>query len=143
MSTNAARREILAELIEASGKRLVELENSVILERRYLADLKERHSNIPASSATARKAKRKKTILTKGSIEPGSLTHQIVALLEENGQTMRAADIARELLRRGATTTAKRGMLPMVVSSLSRRKNVFQKVARGEYTLIQNRKSVG
>ncbi len=139
MSNNAARREILGELIEASGKRLAELENSVTFEQRYLADLKERHGNISTTGPVKRRIIRTKPILTKGSIEPGSLTDQIVGVLKDSGETMRASNIARELTKRGATTTAKGGMLPMVISSLSRRKNLFHKVARGQYKLIQSR----
>ena len=139
MSSNTAKREVFGELIEAAEKRLAELEGSAAIERRYLADLKERQCNIPTTNSPRGKVKRKKPILTKGSIEPGSLTDQIVGVLKDSGETMRASNIARELTKRGATTTAKGGMLPMVISSLSRRKNLFHKVARGQYKLIQSR----
>ena len=137
MSTATTERDVLHEMIEASRQRIAQLEQDVAFERRYLADLVNRRGNLPKDDSNVGKKKRDRPVLSKGSIEPGSVTDQIVTLLKERGQTMRAADIARELVDRGATTTAKKGMLPMVLSSLSRRRNLFQKVGRGQYRLLE------
>ena len=65
-----------------------------------------------------------------------SLADHIKDLLRENGRPMQAADIARKLDERGVPTTSKRGLLPMVMSSLIRRKDVFQRTnKRGQYKL--------
>ena len=137
MSTATTERDVLHEMIEASQQRIAQLEQDVAFERRYFADLVKRRDNLPKDDSNVGKKKRDRPVLSKGSIEPGSVTDQIAKLLQERGQTMRAADIARELVDRGATTTAKGGMLPIVLSSLSRRKNVFRKVGRGQYRLLE------
>ncbi len=137
MDAATTKRDVLDELIQASEQRTAQLEEAVAFERRYLADLVKRRDDLPKSGKT----KRARPVLSKGSIEPGSVTDQIVTLLKERGQTMRAADITRELVDRGATTTAKGGMLPMVLSSLSRRKNLFRKVTRGQYRLAESQNS--
>ena len=143
MSTATAKRDVMDELIQASQQRIVQLEEDAAFERRYLADLVKRRDDLPKGGDNVAKKKRAGAVLSKGAIAPGSLTDQIVTLMKDRGKTMRAADIAKELTARGATTTAKGGMLPMVLSSLSRRKNVFRKVARGQYRLAENRGSAG
>ena len=139
MSTATTERDVLHEMIETSQQRIAQLEQDVAFERRYLADLVKRRGNLPKDDSNVGKKKRDRPVLSKGSIEPGSVTDQIAKLLQERGQTMRAADIARELVDRGATTRAKGGMLPIVLSSLSRRKNVFRKVGRGQYGLLKGK----
>ena len=71
----------------------------------------------------------------------GSLTESIVNLLRENGGPMQAAEIARTLGERGVTTKSRNGLLPMVISTLVRRKKQFRNVSRGIYelrTAVQN-----
>lgn len=138
MGTTTAKREAYDELIAVAQERVAQLEKEIAFQRQYLADLEGLRGNTPSERSEPRKKKQSRPIPPKGSIEPGSVTDQIVGLLKERGQTMRAADIARELTARGATTTAKGGMLPMVLSSLFRRKNLFRKVARGQYRLVKN-----
>ncbi len=133
-------REVLDGMIDAVRERLEQLELDVAFEQRYLADLIERRKKMSPVVPKARKKKRIRPVLAKGAIEPGSLTEQIIKVLEDHGATMRAADIAREVVVRGATTSSKGGMLPMVNTSLSRRKNMFEKVGRGLYKL---RKTTG
>lgn len=65
----------------------------------------------------------------------GSIADHTVRLLQEKGKPMRGRDIARELGNRGVTTTAKGGLLPMVLSAIRRRSDVFKRVRRGTYTL--------
>ncbi len=136
MSNGEAKRAVFDELIEASQGRIADLEDELQFERRYLADLRARRAGLSKPSRTRKKAATPRPAPSvKGTIEPGSLTEKIVNLLQERGQPMRAAEIRRVLEGRGVATTSKNGLLPMVLSSLSRRKDVFSKVARGEYAL--------
>ena len=67
----------------------------------------------------------------------GSLAEQIVSLLREKSKSMRPTDITSVLTKRGVTTTSKRGLLPMVISALRRRQDVFYRVRRGVYKLTE------
>lgn len=139
MGTVAAKREVYQELIQASKEQLAKLQEDVAFEQRYLTDLVILRDAVPSTGPNVRRKKRGRPVLNKDAIEPGSLTDQIVKILQEHGKTMRAADIARELAERGATTTAKGGMLPMALSTLSRRTKVFRRVDRGQYTLVERK----
>jgi hypothetical protein len=64
------------------------------------------------------------------------LADHVTDLLRENGRPMQAGAISKTLVERGVTTTSKRGLLPMVMSTLIRRKDVFQRTSkRGQYKL--------
>ena len=143
MNAAATERDVVEGMIQTTQERLAALEERLAFERRYLADLVVRRDGIPANGSKARRNKQSGRVLAKGAIESGSLTDQIVKVLQEHKKAMRATDIARELTERGVTTTAKNGMLPMALSTLSRRKNVFRKVSRGLYTLADQSKVSG
>ncbi len=61
----------------------------------------------------------------------------IKMILERNGKAMRAADITAALVAAGFKTEAKNGLLPSVLSALGRREDLFKKVRRGIYKLVQ------
>ena len=66
-----------------------------------------------------------------------SLPSQIAAVLQEKGRRMRGCDIAKELVSRGVRPSGKTSMLALVLSALRKRKDLFRKVSRGTYVLIE------
>jgi len=70
----------------------------------------------------------------------GGLPEQIIDVMREHGPTMRPAEMAKVLKGLGVTTKSKRGLLPMVISALRRRTDLFENVERGVYILKQETK---
>ncbi len=137
-----ADMSLLDELIEVSKTKLAELavagkriEREMELEQLLLERL---HSKRLEHN---RKGREKVKPGEKRNNNAPTLTDHIAKLLKENGRAMRGRDIATCLTDRGVTTKSAHGLLPMVLSSLSRRKDRFRKVSRGKYALRQNEKT--
>ena len=62
---------------------------------------------------------------------------KIVQILLEKRLPMRATEIARELGELGVVTQSTKGLLPNVISALTRRKDLFRRIGRGTYELCQ------
>jgi hypothetical protein len=144
----STEREILEDMIGAAEAKIAAVEEALAFDRRYLLDLQTKRDALPSgrkaaakkSPTTKGKGKKARPPMTKGSIEPGSLTDTVVKFFQEiPGQELRAAEIAKELTSRGVTTTSKNGLLPMVISTLSRRKDLFEKVGTGRYRLRESK----
>lgn len=136
MATSAAMKEAYRELLAEQETGLAKLEQEIAIKQMLIAELQRKLDGMPNgqpvetppdnSLGSGRRA---------GSISKGSVTDHIVALLRETGKPMRAAEIASALESRGVTTTSPKGLLPGVLSTLTRRKNTFEKVERGVYKL--------
>ena len=134
MTEHTSRRQVIASLIGATEAKIAELEADLAVERRLLERLQAERRD-----GSERQGPRKARSDGQASkIAAGTLTEKIAAFLRERGgKAMQASEITRGLHQQGVETTSKNGLLPMVLSSLSRRKDVFRKVARGRYRLIQ------
>ncbi|SRR6266478_5781090 len=66
----------------------------------------------------------------------GSLPERIGAVIQAAEEPMRARDIVVELEKRGVRTDSPKGLLPSVLSALNRRSDLFRRVDRGTYTLV-------
>jgi hypothetical protein len=64
-----------------------------------------------------------------------SLADHIAKVLAGESRPMRVKDITDRLTASGIDTASRRGLLPMVASVLSKRKNRFEQVERGMYKL--------
>ena len=133
-NTTTAELAVFDSLIEASKERLEllqcelrNLENEAALEGRMLSMLQ---------SQRAQKQKEVRQTGTSSDETHKSLADHVLDLLREKGRPMQAAAITKALEERGVTTTSKRGLLPMVMSTVIRRKDVFQRTSkRGQYKL--------
>lgn len=67
--------------------------------------------------------------------DPMSIPVRIAGILEARGVPLRATEIVEELEAQGVRTKAARGLLPGVLSALSRNPDRFQRVVRGVYRL--------
>ena len=129
---DAAKAEVLEEMISDSQRKLEKVRGQLELEERYLEHLKHRRSalvngerNLAVESASPRRRASR------------SLPEAIKAALQASGRPMRAKDIARQLVQNGYTSKAKHGLLPSVLSALGRRGDLFEKTARGIYRARQ------
>lgn len=64
-----------------------------------------------------------------------SLADRIAGVLRGSKKPMRVSEVADRLRQEGVQTASHRGLLPMVASVLSKRKNRFEQVERGVYRL--------
>ncbi len=69
------------------------------------------------------------------ALREGSLASEMVTVLMESGDPMRARQFADALKRRGVTTTSKHGLKFMVGIALQRRDDLFERVRPGLYGL--------
>lgn len=125
----ATESDILKEMTQASDERLRSLESDLAFERRYNADL--RAKLVASGGKVAPDSNGQSPAVT----PKGNLTDNIYAVLSEHPGTMRPRDIAEAVEKRGVTTRSKKGLLPMVLSTLGRRKDLFDKPERGLYRL--------
>lgn len=124
--------EILDGMIHDAELQLKSLRDEITVEERYLADLRKRRS---ASHSQADNKSQNNGKATTRHIAEKSLTDHIVQIFRSEGRNLRAKEIVECLDKMGITTTAKRGMIPNVNSSLFRRKDLFKKKDRGLYGL--------
>ena len=124
--------DILDSMIHDAELQLNSLRDEIAVEVRYLADLRKRRS---ASHPQADSKPQNNGKVTIRHVAEKSLTDHIVQIFRAEGRNLRAKEIVERLDKMGITTTAKRGMLPNVNSSLFRRKDLFKKRDRGLYGL--------
>jgi len=143
MTTSHAKREVLDELIAESRSILDGLKTKCIQEESLLTRLLDQRSELgdddPAEQYEDYPHTTPQIVATQSHLfEPDpslSIPAQIEKLLEFHDAPMRAADIARKLTERGVETTSDRGLLPQVLSALSRKTSTFSRVQRGIYGL--------
>jgi hypothetical protein len=75
-------------------------------------------------------------LVSQDSGEHRSVTQHIVELLQEVQKPMRAVEITHWLGVRGVRTDAQRGLLAMVCSALRKRPDLFERMSRGVYQLV-------
>lgn len=137
--TRTSKQAVLDDLIAAAEAKVAKLQETLQFDCRYVADLRALRDKEVSKSRDTKPAGMEGERTP--DVVPGSLVDQISALLREHGKSMRACDIARALQSRGVTTTSKNGLLPMVLSALSRRKQLFRKIKRGTYKLANSEDS--
>ncbi len=133
-----AKRDVLDRLVAKTEERIAELREDLALEQRLLERLKAEYG--PKSKPMVTNGATGTSVARATKVEQGSLTDHIAALFRERPRVLRASEIAKELESRGVTTSSKNGLLPMVLSSLSRRSDIFGKAERGRYYLLKKKK---
>ena len=117
--------------IRASDKRIGQLEFDLAVEREVNRRLRSLAPAPPVHGPSRSPERQSDGAL----VMPGSVADEAARALREHGQSMRARDITRVLVKRGVKTNSKRGLLPMVVSTLRRRQDLFVRVERGIYKI--------
>jgi hypothetical protein len=128
---------ILDEMIADSEANASRLESTLKAEVRYLTDLRERRKELriseePAAATTA-------TTTNNGQlfVAGTALPEAIAAVLQTHGSPMRARDIAQALEQGGIQSESERGLLPSVLSTLGRKTDLFRRLHRGVYGLVE------
>jgi hypothetical protein len=79
-----------------------------------------------------------------GSVRvPGSLAGRIEEALIASAGPMTVNAITEALEKAGVSTESPDGLKPSVASALSRRKDLFVRVGKGEYDLVSRQKKLG
>ncbi|HRP63094.1 MAG TPA: hypothetical protein PK400_07375 [Phycisphaerales bacterium] len=79
--------------------------------------------------------KLRETVTECVSNEDNSLADLAIAVLERAGRPMRVREIAMELEKMGVETSSPRGLRPMIVSAITRRKDRVGRRGHGLYAL--------
>jgi len=74
---------------------------------------------------------------------PGSLASYIEEAMVASGGPMTVTAITEYLEKAGVSTESPDGLKPSVASALSRRKDLFVRVGKGEYDLVTRQKKLG
>jgi hypothetical protein len=131
--------DVLDRMIAQAQSKIEELRAALQLEERYLGELCIKrqalvrggrpgcasHTGMNGTALPQRTAR----------LYADSIPTRLVAILEDAGHEMELADIARELERRGQTTTSKKGMTTVVYNSIRSRRDLFVRVGQGSYDL--------
>lgn len=124
-----AMSEAIEVLITETKARLDQLEKTreglqqrIELETHHLKLLKEKRNQIAHRNPD-------------NALIEASIPDYIAKLLFEKGEPMRAIEIANALTECGIKTNAENGHISAVLSALSRRTDLFQRIERGLYTL--------
>ena len=133
--------DVLDRMIQQSQSTVEQLRAALQLEERYLADLCKRRQALiragesrsrpaphPASNGPARPSRAAR-------VHADSIPSHVVAILEHAGHEMKLTDVARELEKRGLTTTSKGGMKALAYSSIMSRRDLFERVGPEVYDL--------
>lgn len=73
----------------------------------------------------------------------GSIADRAIAVLRRSGRPMRLAEIEHELAHMGVTSKSERGLRPVIVSAITRRKDEVVRVAHGIYALKEQQDVCG
>ena len=142
--TSSAKAELLDEMIADAQQRLpaiqarvMTLQSEAELEDKYLQDLIRRRSEVTPAKPPAPRPHLPVVADEEDDAPVEQTVPEVVkAILEKSGKAMRAKDVVLALQATGFTNTSKRGLLPSVLSALTRREDWFKKVKRGTYKLI-------
>lgn len=130
--------ESLQQLKQQAAADLQQIETKASLYKRFLDLMDELTELVEKLEQTGTKSNHKADRNSKKIVVPiGSLAGKIAHVLQEADKPMRARDIARILHAAGVKTDSAKGLLPMVLSALVRRKDLFVKVSRGVYTVAK------
>lgn len=120
--------------IRQQQERIQQLEFELAVDRKVLGRLQAIAGTTPVTSPAGDNGD-SSTFPSAGDVVRGSLTDHIVALFQAVGKPMRCSKIAKTLQAQGVPTKSAHGLLPNVVSTLRRRKDLFVNVDRGLYAM--------
>jgi hypothetical protein len=134
MNDQATKETVLREIIAEAQTELAVIRDRESFLAQHISALQ---SKLHAAKVVHTNGKPARTPSKKRSRwKPGeSLTDKIVEVLRSNNKPMRGTEIAQALTAQGVETGSASGLLPMVLSSLRKRLDIFDRLSRGVYKL--------
>jgi predicted TIM-barrel enzyme len=123
------KADVLDEMILETESRLAEWRQKTALEEKYLSDLQQKRSGLPLGQ--------KKATKTVENVENGSAPQRIIAVLRSAGHKLDLEEITKKVEAQGLTSRAKKGSIAIITSALARRKDLFVRVGKGVYDLVE------
>ncbi|MSR56982.1 MAG: hypothetical protein EXS05_04845 [Planctomycetaceae bacterium] len=126
-----AKAAVISELVEESDKRILSLQEQLAFEQRYREDLAVKGKlQCPKANHVASE----KTDISATIMSAMAMPDKVKIILT-GVESMKASEIAKVLADNGMKSTAKKGLLPTVISALCRRDDLFESPTRGVYRL--------
>lgn len=140
MIVQNTRAQVIDGLIADQEASVISLRDKLVFEERYLADLRQRREAISAATtqpAPPRPPEPQAANGTGENVEAGRLPQHMFEVLRHAKGPLTIRDITRRVESRGVASQAKGGVLSLVSSTVSRRKDLFVRVGIGLVDLAE------
>lgn len=142
-NATALKAEVFRQMVDEETAVLAELLTQVRLQEKLITSLQAKLAAVSATEPQAKTSEVPPKESTSSAIDLRkpwdglslSMPLQVASVLRMKERPMRVTEIVQRLEELGVRSNSKKGILPNVVSALTRRDDLFEKKARGIYAL--------